>query len=86
MTLRSRSSLMGMQTKFFATSDFTKGVTTMNLMTLIFIAIVVLGWRLRRDNAKRNEILERIASRTSRPKKLKLVKKPKKLVVKHIAR
>ena len=58
----------------------------MNLMTLIFIAVVVLGWRLRRDNAKRNEILERIASRTSRPKKLKLVKKPKKLVVKHIAR
>lgn len=58
----------------------------MNLMTLIFIAVVVLGWRLRRDNAKRNEILERMASRTSKPKKLKLVKKPKKLVVKHIAR
>ena len=65
----------------------------MNLMTLIFIAVVVLGWRLRRDNAKRNELLEQI-SRQQTPRrqslrfqgKQKLVVKklrPKIVLVKH---
>ena len=59
-----------------------KGVTTMNLMTLIFIAVVVLGWRLRKDNAKRNELLEQISrQQTPRRQSLRLQGKPK-LVVK----
>ena len=61
----------------------------MNLMTLIFIAVVVLGWRLRRDNAKRNELLEQISrQRTLRRQSLRIqgkqklvVKKPKTKVV-----
>lgn len=54
----------------------------MNLMTLIFIAVVVLGWRLRRDNAKRNELLEQISrQRTPRRQSLRFQGKPK-LVVK----
>lgn len=61
----------------------------MNLMMLIFIAVVVLGWRLRRDNAKRNELLEQI-SRQQMPRRQSLrfqgkpklvVKKPKTKVV-----
>lgn len=54
----------------------------MNLMMLIFIAVVVLGWRLRRDNAKRNELLEQI-SRQQMPRRqsLRIQGKPK-LVVK----
>lgn len=54
----------------------------MNLMMLIFIAVVVLGWRLRRDNAKRNELLEKISrQQTPRRKNLRFQGKPK-LVVK----
>lgn len=54
----------------------------MNLMTWILIAIVVLGWRLRRDNAKRNELLEQISrQQTTRRKSLRLQARPK-LVVK----
>lgn len=54
----------------------------MNLMTLIFIAVVVLGWRLRRDNAKRNELLEQISrQQTARRQSLRHQAKPK-LVVK----
>ena len=54
----------------------------MNLMTLIFIAVVVLGWRLRRDNAKRNELLEQISrQQTPRRQSLRIQGKPK-LVVK----
>ena len=54
----------------------------MNLMTFIFIAIVVLGWRLRRDNAKRNELLEQISrQRTPRRQSLRIQGKQK-LVVK----
>lgn len=54
----------------------------MNYMTLIFIAIVVLGWRLRRDNAKRNELLEQISrQQTTRRQSLKFQAKQK-LVVK----
>ena len=54
----------------------------MNLMTLIFIAVVVLGWRLRRDNAKRNELLEQISrQQTARKQSLRPHAKPK-LVVK----
>lgn len=61
----------------------------MDLMTWILIAVVVLGWRLRRDNAKRNELLEQISrQRTPRRQSLRLqgkqklvVKKPKTKVV-----
>lgn len=65
----------------------------MNWMMLILIGIVVLGWRLRRDNARRNELLEQISrQRTPRRQslrhraKLKLVVKklrPKIVLVKH---
>lgn len=65
----------------------------MNYMTLILVGIVVLGWRLRRDNAKRNELLERISRQQTarrqslRPKaKQKLVVKkprPKIVLIKH---
>lgn len=55
----------------------------MNLMTFIFIAIVVLGWRLRRDNAKRNELLEQISrQRTPRRQSLRFQGKPKLIVKK----
>ena len=61
----------------------------MNLMTLILIAVVVLGWRLRRDNAKRNELLEQISrQQTTRRQNLRfqskqklVVKKPKTKIV-----
>ncbi len=57
----------------------------MNLMMLIFIAVVVLGWRLRRDNAKRDELLERISrQRTPRRPQAKprlVVKKPRPKIV-----
>ena len=57
----------------------------MNLMMLIFIAVVVLGWRLRRDNAKRDELLERISRqqtpRRSQAKPKLVVKKPKTKIV-----
>lgn len=54
----------------------------MNLMMLIFIAVVVLGWRLRRDNAKRDELLEQISrQQTARRQSLRPQGKPK-LVVK----
>lgn len=55
----------------------------MNLMTLIFIAIVVLGWRLRRDNAKRDELLEQISrQQTARKQSLSHQAKPKPVVKK----
>lgn len=57
----------------------------MNLMMLIFIAVVVLGWRLRRDNAKRNELLERISrqqtARRPQAKQKLVVKKPRPKIV-----
>ena len=56
----------------------------MNLMMWIFIAIVLLGWRLRRDNAKRNELLEQISrQQTPRIQSLKFQGKPK-LIIKKI--
>lgn len=55
----------------------------MSLMTLIFIAIVVLGWRLRKDNAKRNELLEQISSQQmARKQSLSHQAKPKPVVKK----
>lgn len=55
----------------------------MDLMTWILIAIVVLGWRLRRDNAKRNELLEQISrQQTPRRQSLRLQGKPKLIVKK----
>ena len=56
----------------------------MNWMMLILIGIVVLGWRLRRDNAKRNELLEQISrQQTARRQSLRHRAKPK-LVVKKL--
>lgn len=56
----------------------------MNWMMLILIGIVVLGWRLRRDNARRNELLEQISrQQTARRRSLRPQTKPK-LVVKKL--
>lgn len=57
--------------------------TAMEYGFYIFLGLAILGWRLRKDNAKRNELLEKISRqntvKTSLNAKHKLKLKPKKL-------
>lgn len=50
----------------------------MDWTMLILVSVAILGWRLRRDNAKRNELLEQISrQQTARKQSLRIHAKPK---------
>lgn len=54
----------------------------MDTLTWIFIAIIVLGWKLRKNSDRQTEVLERIASSRALPRRhRKLVTRPRKLVI-----
>lgn len=54
----------------------------MNTLTPLLVAIIVLGWKLRKNSDRQTEVLERIASSRALPRKpRKLVMRPRKLVI-----
>lgn len=51
----------------------------MSTLTWIFIAICLLGWKLRKNSDRQTDALERIAS-----SRVRTFPKPKKIVIRHV--